>query len=167
MTKWKIVCEDVYIIQNLETLLLGRSALALDTVAKVGTVTRSADDIKARFPKVFSGLGCMEGEYEIKLAPLYESFNQTTPRHVPIPLFPKVKDELDQMETMGVIEEVNTPTEWCSPIVVVPKPNGKVCICGHFIKLNKVMLRENHPMPTTEQTLGKLAGAKVVSGSRN
>ena len=156
--------EDVYVVENLETPLLGRSAcLALDTVAKVGTVTQSADNIKARFPNVFSGLGCMDGEYEIKMTPSHEPFNQTTPRRVPIPLLPKVKDELDRMETMGVIEKVDAPTEWCSPIVVVPKPNGKVRICGDFIQLNKAVLRENHPMPTTEQTLGKLAGAKVIS----
>ena len=93
--------EDVYVVENLETPLLGRSAcLALDTVAKVGTVTQSADDIKARFPNVFSGLGCMDGEYEIKMTPSHEPFNQTTPKRVPIPLLPKVKDELDRMETM-------------------------------------------------------------------
>ena len=156
--------EDVYVVEHLETPLLGRSAcLVLDTVAKVGDVTQSADDIKARFPKVFSGLGCMEGEYEIKLTPSYKPFNQTTPRRIPIPLFPKVKEELARMEAMGVIEKVDAPTEWCSPIVIVPKSNGKVRICGDFIQLNKAILHENHPMPTTEQTLQKLAGAKVIS----
>ena len=156
--------EDVYVVEHLETPLLGRSAcLALDTVAKVGAVTKSADDIKARFAKVFSGLGCMEGEYEIKLTPSHKAFNQTTPRRVPIPLFPKVKQELARMEAMGVIEKVDALTEWCSSIVVVPKSNGKVRICADFIQLNKAILRENHPMPTTEQTLGKLAGAQVIS----
>ena len=156
--------EDFYVDENVETPLLGRSAcLALDTVAKVGTVTQSADDIKARFPNVFIGLGCMGGEYEIKMTPSHEPFNQTTHRRVPMPLLPKVKDELDRMETMGVIEKVDAPTQWCSPIVVVPKPNGKVRICGDFIQLNNAVLRENHPMPTTEQTLGKLAGATVIS----
>lgn len=101
-------------------------------------------------------LGCIDGEYEIKMTPSLELFNQTTPRRVPIPLLPKVKEELDRMEAMGVIEEVDTPTEWCSPIVAVPKPNGQV-------RMNKAVLRENHPMPTTEQTLGKLVGAKVIS----
>ena len=67
------------------------------------------------------------------------------------------------MENMEFIEKVDQPTEWCSPVVVVPKKNGKVRICGDFIQLNKAVLRENHPMPTTEQTLAKLAGAKIVS----
>ena len=62
---------------------------------------------------------------------------------------------------MGVIEKVDRLTEECSPIVVVPKPNGKVLICGNFFKLNQAILHENHP--TTEQTLGKMAGAKVIT----
>lgn len=110
--------EDVYCVEHLETQLLGRSAcLALDTVTKVGPVMQSADDIKARFPNVFSGLGCMDGEYEIKMIPRHEPFNQTTTRRVSIPLYPKFKNELDRMETMVVIEKVDATTEWCSPIV--------------------------------------------------
>lgn len=46
---------------------------------------------------------------------------------------------------------------------VVPRPNGKVRICGDLIQLNKAVLRENHPMPTTGQTLRKLARAKAIS----
>ena len=65
------------------------------------------------------------------------------------------------MEDMGVIEKVVQPTEWCFPVVVVPKKDGKVRICGDVIQMNKAVLWENHPMPTTEQTLAKLAGAKI------
>lgn len=35
--------------------------------------------------------------------------------------------------------------------------------CGDLIQLNKAVLRENHPMPTTGQTLRKLARAKAIS----
>ena len=67
------------------------------------------------------------------------------------------------MEDMGVIENVDQPTEWCSPVVVISQK--KVTICGDVTQLNKAVLRENHPMLTTEQTLTvpKLAGAKIVS----
>ena len=36
-------------------------------------------------------------------------------------------------------------------------------MCGVVILLKKAVLQENHPVPTTEQTLAKLAGAKIVS----
>ena len=65
------------------------------------------------------------------------------------------------MEDLDVIERVDQPTD--SPVMVVPKTNGAVRICGDFIQLNKAVKRENHPMPTTEQTLAKLAGAKIIS----
>ena len=41
---------------------------------------------------------------------------------------PKVKEELDRMEHMGVISQVHKPTEWCAGIVVVPKQSGNIRI---------------------------------------
>ena len=65
-----------------------------------------------------------------------ELFNVTAPRRIPIPLLPKVKEEITCMENLGVTEHVEQPTKWCSPIVVVPKSNGRVRICGDFVQLN-------------------------------
>ena len=85
----------------------------------------SCDTISRRYQstlsKVFSGLDCMEGEYETKLTTSHKPFNQTILRRFPIPLFPKVKEEMARMEVMGVTEKVDAPTEWYSPVVVVPK----------------------------------------------
>ena len=85
----------------------------------------SCDTISRRYQstlsKVFSGLVCMEAEYEIKLTTSHKPFNQTILRRFPIPLFPKVKEEMARMEVMGVTEKVDAPTEWYSPAVVVPK----------------------------------------------
>ena len=50
-----------------------------------------------------------------------------TARHVPLPLHPKVKDELEKMEAMGVITKVDEPTPWCAGMVVAPKKNG-ICV---------------------------------------
>ena len=155
--------EQIFVLSNLETPLLSRNASAkLAKIAKIDTLS-DGDEVKQKFPKLFSGLGCLDGEFDIKIKPEASPCQVTAPRRIPLPLMPKVKAELDRMTDMGVIEPVEMPTEWCSPIVVVPKPDGKVRICGDFVQLNKAVLREIHPMPTTDQTLGKLAGAKVVS----
>ena len=105
----------------------------------------------------------MPREYEIKLREGVTPFNLTTPRRIPIPLLPRVQAELKRKEDMGVIEKVAQPTEWCPPVVIIAKKNDKVRICGDVIQLNKAVLRENHSMPTTERTLAKLAGARIVS----
>ena len=54
-------------------------------------------------------------------------------------------------------------TEWCAPIVVVPKSNNQGRICVDLKQLNKAVLRERHILPSVDHTLEKLTGAKVFS----
>ena len=61
----------------------------------------------------------------------------TTPRRVAIPLLSKVEAEIKKIEKLGVIVPVEEPTEWCSGMVVVPKPNGQVRICVDLTKASK------------------------------
>lgn len=90
-------------------------------------------------------------------------FSLTTPRRVALPLLPKVKAELERMEKLRVIAKIDTPTDWCAGMVVVPKPNGDVRICVDFTKLNDSVCRERHMMPSVEHTLGQIGGAKYFS----
>ena len=54
---------------------------------------------------------------------------------VPFPMFDKTKCEIDRMLQMGVISKVEQHTEWCSPMVVTPKPNGDVRVCVDLTRL--------------------------------
>ncbi|KAI3356712.1 hypothetical protein L3Q82_003310 [Scortum barcoo] len=68
------------------------------------------------------------------------------------------------LEELEEVSGVDEPTEWCAPMVVVPKGTGRgVRICSDLTELNKSVLRERHPLPSVENTLGQLAGAKVFS----
>ena len=53
-------------------------------------------------------------------------FAISVPKKVPLPLYQKTSDELDRMLETGVISLVGQPTDWCTPMVVTPKNNGKV-----------------------------------------
>ena len=64
---------------------------------------------------------------------------------------------------LDVIEPVDEPTEWCSPIVVVPKADGRVRICVDLTRLNQAVRREVYQMPTVEETLGSLTEGSVFS----
>ena len=109
------------------------------------------------------GLGTFEGDFEIRLSPNAQPFALHTPRNVPLPLHKKVNDELDQMESQGIISKVEVPTPWCAGMVVVPKQNQTVCICVGLKPLHTDVLCETHPLPKVDDVLGQLAGAKIFS----
>ena len=158
----KKIQEDFFVVKDLQTALVGRPAIeALDLVSRVNSV--QPPNVLKKFPQIFQGLGKMEGEYHIKLRDGAVPFAQTTPRRVALPLKPKVKAELEWMEKMGVISRVEEPTDWCAAMVVVPKADNKVRICVDLTKLSESVQRERHLLPSVEQTLGQLAGAKIFT----
>ena len=116
-----------------------------------------------KFPRLFKGLGTLEGEYEIVPRKDARPYTLATPRCIPLPLKGQVEAELKRMETLGVIRKVDVPTDWCAGMVVVPKNNSKVRICVDLTRLNKSVCRERHILPSVEQTLAQLQGAKVFS----
>lgn len=85
-------------------------------------------------------------------------------RRIPVALEKTVDKKLDELLEQGVIEPVNGPAKWISPVVVVPKgSDGDVRICVDMRRANEAVERENHPLPTFEDFLPHLAKAKVFS----
>jgi hypothetical protein len=68
-----------------------------------------------------------------------------------VPLLPRVKQELDSLEDQGIISKVPEPTLWVHPIVIVPKDNGGISICGDFTSLNHCIIRPTFDSPTPFQ----------------
>ena len=64
---------------------------------------------------------------------------------------------------MRVISKITKPSEWCAGVVVVPKKSGDVRICVDLKPLNESVLREPHPIPKVDETLGLLSGAVYFS----
>lgn len=69
---------------------------------------------RAKFPELFTGLGEMQGEYQIKLNTEASPISVSTSRRLP----GKVKAQLKDMERKGIIRKVEEPTTWCSAMVV-------------------------------------------------
>ena len=63
----------------------------------------------------------------------------------------------------SVISAVREPTEWCSGMVPVLKPNRKVRVCVDLTALNCDVAREVHPMKTVDDNLAKLQGSAIYS----
>ena len=101
--------------------------------------------------------------YSIKLRPGIQPMCIYTARKKAHPLLTKVKTEIDRMLAEGVISPVDGPTDWCSGIAVVPKPNGTVRICVDLTALNKAVLREVHPLRSVDEDLARLSGSTVFT----
>ncbi|UYV65921.1 K02A2.6-like [Cordylochernes scorpioides] len=71
--------------------------------------------------------------------------------------------ELQRMKRMGMIQEVDGPTEWVNSFTLVKKPNGQLQICLDPTELNKFINREHFQLPTLDEILPKLKNAKYFS----
>ena len=80
------------------------------------------------------------------------------PRPIPIHQQQQVKEEIEKMIDLGVIQEAIGPTEWCSLMVIAMKGNGKIRICTDMTILNLAVKREVHPMATVEGSLSRIKG---------
>ena len=155
--------DEIFVINGLERPLLGRKACkGLNLIQNLAEVDdlQYASNIMKQYPTLFDGLDKLEGEYKITLREDAKPFALTVPRKVPLPLLYETKKEIERMLELGVIRPVQEPTDWCAPIVIVP---GKVRLCVDLTKLNLSVKREIHPLPSVENTLGKLGNSKVFS----
>ena len=74
----------------------------------------------------------------------------------------KIKAELDKLIEANFIYEIEH-TQWVSPIVVVPKKNGKLRVCINLKKVNAAIIRDNYPFPITEYLLERVAEKEAYS----
>lgn len=89
------------------------------------------------------------------------------PRPIHIHQQKEVKEEIDKMIDLGVIQEAIGPTKWCSPMVIAMKESGKIRICTNMTKLNLAVKREVHPMATIERSLARIKGTIFIKLDAN
>ena len=87
----------------------------------------------------------------------------TPPRRVPTALTEKYKDELNRLESLGVLENVDEPTTWVSSVVIATKKSGALRICIDPCPLNQALKRETYQLPVLDDLMPDLAKAKVFS----
>ena len=62
-----------------------------------------------------------------------------------------------------IIERVEGPTTWISPVVVAPKLSGYIRFCVDMYRANEAIVRERLPTPTVDEVLEGLNGSTVFS----
>ena len=147
--------------------------LSYKTASSLGLVTVDVHTVQpqisqhetliAEFPNIFDGIGQLK-DHAVKL----HIDNNVTPiaqppRKIPFHMRQQVTAALEKLELQGIIEKVDGPTPWISPLVVIPKKDGDVRICVDMRMANRAILRERHPTPTVDDLVHTLNGAKVFS----
>ena len=74
----------------------------------------------------------------------------------------KIKAKIDQLLEAKFIYEIEH-TEWVSPIVVVPKKNGKLRVCVNLKKVNAATIQDHYPLPITDHVLERVAGKQAYN----
>ena len=165
----KQVPAQFVVLNNRKTgCLLGhKSATQLDLLHITNSVSTQSEDISskvsAKFPKVFEGVGKLkDSQQTIHVDPTIQTVAQA-PHRVPFHVRRKVEAKLGELQRLDIIEPVNGPTPWVSPLVVVPKPNGEVRICVDMCRVTTAVIRERYPIPTAEEILQDPTCARVFS----
>ena len=84
-------------------------------------------------------------------------------RPVPYALKEKVETELKRLEDEGIISKVER-SEWASPIVPVPKPNGGLRLCCDYkVSINKFLDDTQYSLPNAEDLFATLEGGKIFT----
>ncbi|GFO39762.1 reverse transcriptase [Plakobranchus ocellatus] len=122
---------------------------------------KEARDLLQTFAGTLSDIsGKMETvEHKIRLT------NETPFRMKQYPLPVHAMDEVDKeinfMLKSGIISKSTSP--YASPITVVMKKDGAIRLCLDFRKLNKITIFDAEPIPTLDELLGKMKGAKFFT----
>ena len=158
---------DVHVMRGEANNLLScetSEKLKLIKFAELNHVKRvEREDMTVKYSDRFQGIGKMKHtvvtlNINKDVKPVIQK-----PRRVQFHLRDKLDNEIDELMKADIIEEATGPTEWLSPPVLELKPTGNVRVCIDSRVINTAIERERHPMPTTEDLIVKLNGAKYFS----
>ena len=122
--------------------------------------------LRATYPAVFKGIGKLHGhEQKLHIDKSVPPVSQTY-RRTPFHLRKQLDTWLDTYQANDIIELVtDEQTDWVSGLVVAPKPRNpkEVRVCGDYRQVKQPIKRERHPIPTLDELLEEMSGAKVFS----
>ena len=127
------------------------------------TSVRAHDELVQRFKDVFNRkLGSFPGTVHLEIDK-HATPVASQPRRVPQALKDKLKQELNRLHDLGVLEPVDKPTPWVSAFAVATKKNGDLRICIDPKPLNTALKRERYQLPVLDDLLPELSKARVFS----
>ena len=128
----------------------------------LGEADRQVEN-EEQFQPLYNHFGRLEGrQVQLSVNPEVKPAAQPV-RRTPFGLRDKVEAKIQDLLDLDIIEPVENPTPWVSPIVVVPKPNGDIRITVDMRRVNEAVLRERHPIPTVEELLQDMSESRIFT----
>lgn len=103
--------------------------------------------IVEEFEECFEGAGKLRW-YQLKSVHVKEDVaNLVQPLRRPsLNMMDRIENTLHEPESTDIIEKVNSPSPWVSPVVAVPKPNTQVTLCVDMRQANCAVECERYPI---------------------
>ncbi|XP_055918303.1 uncharacterized protein K02A2.6-like [Eupeodes corollae] len=122
------------------------------------------DQIKSQFSELFDG---QLGKYTVcEISLQIDSQAKPVfckPRPIPIAWKSEIEQNLRDLVANGVLEQIET-AKWGTPLVPVPKPDGKLRVCGDYkTTINKFLVDVKYPLPLIEEIFTSLQGGELFS----
>ena len=134
----------------------------------VSTINQDIDprvrELLSKFPSITRTKLTPEVKHNVKHSIRLTDENETVFAH-PTRLDPiklkAVKDELNKMLESGIIQ--TSSSSFASRIVVVPKANGQLRLCGDYRMLNRITIPDRYPIKHIEDFSQSLRNTKIFS----
>ncbi|CAB3244910.1 unnamed protein product [Arctia plantaginis] len=126
-----LLISKFYVIENGSRNLLGKQTAISLKVLKLGLGVNFIE--QTPFPK-FKDVQ-LEIMFDKTVRPVCQPY-----RRVPIPLESKINKKLDELVRLDIIEPVNMPSAWVSPMVPVLKPDDDIVVFGRDMKESQTRL---------------------------
>ena len=112
---------------------------------------------------IFSqGSGVLDTGFEYKIPVDGNILPKNIPTcRLPPAVMEPVREVLKRMEHNNVIHPITEPTKWCSPMLVMRKKSGDVCLVVDFRELNKAVQRQTYQIPGLDDMLPLLKNSKL------
>uniref|UniRef100_A0A8C5C6I6 Gypsy retrotransposon integrase-like protein 1 n=1 Tax=Gadus morhua TaxID=8049 RepID=A0A8C5C6I6_GADMO len=119
------------------------------------------DDIILQHRDVFSDLPGRTAatHHDIRTAPGIRV--RVPPYRIPEARREAIRTEVRRMLQLGVIEE--SRSAWCSPVVLVPKPDGTFRFCNDFRRLNEASEFDAYLISRVDELIERLGPARYLS----
>jgi len=170
-TRNKITVCKIYVTKHSNTSLMSfqtASELGLIKV-NVNSITVdeqiTVDQLTQSNPELFRGIGKLNN-FQVTLH-IDKSVKPVAQPHrrIPFHIRKKVEREIQSELEQDIIEPVQGPTEWVSPLVIAPKPNNpsEIRLCLDARQVNQAIKRTRYVTPTLDDIICDLNGATVFS----